>query len=109
MEDKCHRVDADGTQYWYLNGKYHRDNDLPAVIYANGDQYWCQNGKCHRDNNLPAFIGVNGDQEWYRNDVRHRDDGPAVIRADGLKRWYVDGVFIKETKKYITKVKSANI
>ena len=36
-------------QYWFQNGKLHRDNDLPAVVYANGDQIWYQNGKRHRD------------------------------------------------------------
>ena len=33
-----------GDQIWYKNGKQHRDNDLPAIIYANGDQKWFKNG-----------------------------------------------------------------
>ena len=36
---------ANGSKSWYQNGKYHRDNDQPAVIYANGSKGWCQNGK----------------------------------------------------------------
>ena len=44
-----------GAQYWFKNGKLHRDNDLPAVIYADGTQYWYQNGKFHRDNDLPLL------------------------------------------------------
>ena len=34
-----------GNQFWYKNGKIHRDNDLPAVIYASGTQEWFKNGK----------------------------------------------------------------
>jgi hypothetical protein len=38
-------IDGYGNQYWYQNGKIHRDKDLPAVICANGTQQWFQNGK----------------------------------------------------------------
>ena len=27
-------VDEEGTKEWRLNGKYHREGDLPAVIYC---------------------------------------------------------------------------
>lgn len=37
-------VDSDGSQYWYLNGKRHREGG-PAVIYADGTQEWWLNGK----------------------------------------------------------------
>ena len=47
------KVWANGTKFWYLNGKPHRE-DGPAVEYANGDKFWYLNGK------------------------RHREDGPAV-------------------------------
>src|SRR5271170_6044899 len=43
------------TTYRILN-KLHRDNDLPAIIYANGTQWWYQRGVYHRDNDLPAII-----------------------------------------------------
>jgi hypothetical protein len=89
-----------GNRVWRLpNGLTHRDNDLPAIIYANGDQYWCQNGKLHRDNDMPAVINANGLQYWYQNDKRHRDDGPAVIGVGGLKQWFIKGSFIKETRE----------
>jgi hypothetical protein len=83
-----------GTQYWYKNGKYHRDNDLPALILANGDQYWCKDGKQHRDNNdLPAVICVNGSQHWYKNGNRHRDnDLPSMIYSNGRQHWYKNGL-----------------
>ena len=52
------KVYADGTKYWYLNGKRHRE-DGPAVECADGHK------------------------EWYLNGKRHREDGPAVECADG--------------------------
>ena len=39
------KVDADGSKVWRLNGKLHRDNDLPAVEYADGSKEWWLNGK----------------------------------------------------------------
>jgi hypothetical protein len=33
------RVYADGTKYWCLNGKFHRE-DGPAMELANGVNYW---------------------------------------------------------------------
>ena len=60
------KVYADGTKYWYLNGKHHRE-DGPAVEYADGTK------------------------EWYLNGKHHREDGPAVEWADGTKFWYLNG------------------
>ena len=59
------------NQYWFKNGKRHRDNDLPAVIYPSGTQYWYQNGLKHRDNDLPAIIFANGTKEWYKNGLKY--------------------------------------
>ena len=64
-------VDDTGNQFWYLNGKYHRE-DGPAKIYANGDQYWYLNGELHRE------------------------DGPAVIYADGKQFWFLNGKELTE-------------
>ena len=57
--------DDDGDQFWYLNGKRHRE-DGPAVINANGTKAWCLNGKFHREDG-PAYIGADGTQYWYLN------------------------------------------
>ena len=57
---------------WYLNGKQHRDNDLPAVVYHNGSTCWYQNGLLHRDNDLPAVVWVNGYQAWYQHGKLNR-------------------------------------
>ncbi len=96
---KCHRdndlpaiVYADRTQMWCKDGEYHRDNNLPAVIYANGIQKWYRHGKLHRDNDLPAIIHASGIQKWYQHGKLHRDNNlPAVIHDDGYQAWYRHG------------------
>ena len=60
----------DGTKCWYINGKRHREGDLPAIIYSNGDKYWYVNGKRHREGDLPAVIYDSGGQEWWMNGKR---------------------------------------
>ncbi len=85
-------TNINGGQRWYKNGKAHRDNDLPAMIYTNGTQYWYKNGRQHRDNDLPAVITIVGDQFWYKNGVRHRDHNlPAIIYLNGEQYWYNNG------------------
>jgi hypothetical protein len=83
--------DNEKTQY-KIFGILHRDNDLPAAIWADGTQHWYKNGQKHRDNDLPAEIWDDGTQHWYKNGQLHRDnDLPAVIWADGTQRWYKNG------------------
>jgi hypothetical protein len=65
------KVYANGTKFWYLNGKYHRE-DGPAAEYANGTKFWHLNGKYHRE------------------------DGPAVEYAHGTKSWYLNGIKMTE-------------
>ena len=84
---------VDGVQCWYQNGQLHRDNDLPAIIYANGEKVWYQNDQIHRDNDLPAVIYVDGSQFWCQNGQLHRDnDLPAIIHIDGRQSWYKNGL-----------------
>ena len=46
----------------------HSFDDEPALIYGNdGTKFWFKNGKKHRDNNLPALIWYNGDVVFYKN------------------------------------------
>ena len=100
---KYHRDDdqpaiiwGSGSQEWYQKGWRHRDGDRPAIIYGDGTQEWRQNGWLHRDGDRPAIIygvGANGRQEWYQNGQLHRDgDRPAVIEADGRQSWYRRGL-----------------
>jgi len=67
MENKpiC-KINQNGTKWWFLNGKYHRE-DGPAIEYEDGRQHW--------------FI----------NNTRHRLDGPAYIKNDNTKEWYING------------------
>ena len=71
---QLHRVDgpaveyANGSKYWYLNGKRHRV-DGPAIEWANGYKYWYLNGECHRVDG-PAIEHNNGDKYWYLNDKK---------------------------------------
>ena len=97
---ETYRTTQNGDQFWYKNGKYHRDNDLPAVISKDGDQFWYKNGKRHRDNDLPAFITVNGHQYWYQNGLKHRDnDLPAAIMSCGTQYCYKNGLGYKHNMK----------
>ena len=65
------KVSPDGSKYWFLNGKRHRE-DGPAIECADGAKHWFLNGK------------------------RHREDGPAIEWADGTKQWYLNGEHVTE-------------
>ena len=65
-------VDKEGTVWYYLDEKLHRENDKPAVEYPDGTKVWYYKGRPHREN-----------------------DKPAVERADGTKAWWVNGIRIK--------------
>jgi hypothetical protein len=67
-----YKIDEYGVQFWFKNGKRHRDNDLPALIETNGAKRWYKNGIRHRDNDLPAVIFPNGFQQWYKNGVKYK-------------------------------------
>jgi hypothetical protein len=42
------------------------------------------------DGDEPAVIYANGNKKWYINDKCHRDgDEPAIIFANGTKHWFV--------------------
>ena len=116
---------ADGTKYWFQNGKQHR-LDGPAVEFADGSKYWCQNGKLHRLDG-PAVEHIDGSKRWYKNDKRvllrhllilklkklmiyvnwfqngkqHRLDVPAVEHANGFKYWCKNGVKIRTISKSV--------
>ena len=72
---KTYTVDVydDGSKWWFLNGKQHRE-DGPAVEWANGTKCWFLNGK------------------------QHRKDGPAIECADGSKSWHINGKELSEAE-----------
>ena len=51
---------------WLLDGKKHREGDLPALTYK-------------------------GDKFWYKHDRLHRTNGAACEYASGTKSYYLDG------------------
>jgi hypothetical protein len=63
-------VDSCGDMYWYKEGKLHRDNDQPAIVYKCDTRCWCKDGVFHRDNDKPAVIHSNGDKRWYKYGTR---------------------------------------
>jgi antitoxin component YwqK of YwqJK toxin-antitoxin module len=88
----------DGSKAWFLNGKVHRDNDLPAVENTSGYKGWYKNGEPHRENDLPAIEQSNGYKAWYLNGLRHREnDLPAIKYPDGSKEWWLNGKLHRET------------
>jgi hypothetical protein len=84
----------DGTQTWWLNGEYHRE-DGPAIIRPDGTKRWYLNGKIHREDG-PAAIYPDGTQEWFLNGEFHREDGPAYIGSDGSQYWFLNDKEITE-------------
>lgn len=54
----------------YTNSKneLHNINDEPSVVWANGSKFWYKNGKLHRNKDKPAIIiEPDGYQAWYIN------------------------------------------
>ena len=82
------KVYDDRTEWYNLEGNYHRENG-PAIEWADGDKYWYMNGKLHREDG-PAIEYANGSKYWYMNGKCHRDNGPAIECADGRKYWFIN-------------------
>ncbi len=95
MKDGLH-IDDYGNKEWYKNGKFHRDNDLPACEFANGAKCWYKHGLNHRDNDSPAIEYPNGTKCWYQNDNIHRIGNPAIIYHNSIERFYISGIKYSE-------------
>ena len=66
------KVDDNGTIFWFINDKLHRE-DGPAVEHADGSKSWYLSGECHREDG-PAIERANGDKYWYLNGEYHREE-----------------------------------
>ena len=87
------REDKDvGDDYWALDLGDGKEID----IYSNGSQFWWLNDKLHREDG-PAAIYADGTQRWWLNGELHRADGPAIY-ADGTQRWYLNGKKLSEAE-----------
>lgn len=95
--DPPHFVDEKGNKSWKdKNGKYHRDGDLPALIWFDGRCDHYKHGMLHRDGDKPAAYYPNGEKPicYYKNDKLHRDGNkPARITSYSYEYW-VDGKHI---------------
>ena len=83
------------------NDYYSLKNNNPSKM-ENGVKKWLnEKDQLHRTDTdangqtLPALIRADGSKKWYRNDNLHRTDTdangqtlPAVIRANGFKQWW---------------------
>ena len=98
------QIEDGGETRYELNGKQHREGDLPAHIYihSNGSrtEIWYKEGELHRDGDLPAIIHIDSDgsrtESWYKAGKRHHDgDFPAHIYiglyGSRTEHWYKDG------------------
>ena len=51
-------------------------------------KYFNAAGQLHRDDG-PAVIRADGTKEWYLNGEWHRDDGPAIEYVKGGSGWFI--------------------
>ncbi len=63
-----------GAFGYYLDGKRHRSDGLPAIEYNNGHKEWWEHGKLHRL------------------------DGAAIEYADDGKAWFINGEHLTESE-----------
>ena len=110
MEEQREFYTTKREKIWYLPSKgkdYWHRLDGPAVESADGSKYWYVDGKQHRLDG-PAFEGANGSKAWWVDGKRHRLDGPAIEYGSGTKEWWVDGKYLPEEEVEIW-IKENNI
>ena len=66
-------------------------------IYDDGTKFWYLDDKLHREDG-PAIECANGTKGWYLNDKRHRTDGPAIEYVNGTKEWYLNDKHLTESQ-----------
>jgi len=78
-----------GAKRYYLNDKLHRE-DGPACEWPDECKEWFINGKTHRDGNLPAIEWICGDKAYCLHGKLHREDGPALdYISKSSDRYYI--------------------
>ena len=80
---------------------YTETDSLGNVYHYNNE------GQLHRLNG-PAVLRANGVRYWYKNNLRHRMDGPAIEFPDGDACWYINGMRLYDEdqfNEYIQKMK----
>jgi hypothetical protein len=51
-----------GVEY-RVNGKLHRERDLPAIEWKNGTKFWYKNGEYHRDGDK-EYVKWSSTEKW---------------------------------------------
>ena len=106
VQGKLHRendmpaIITKNGKYWYFDGMLHRDSDMPAIVIEIKpgifNEYWYKYGKLHRKSDKPAIIRPGRDMYWYVDGKMHRDsNNPSVILNNGSKFWHKNGILIK--------------
>jgi hypothetical protein len=67
------------------------------IIDEHGDTRYYKDDQLHRDDDLPASVWAGGDKLWYQNGKQHRLAGPAIEYANGSNLYCIDGKWL--TKK----------
>ena len=80
-------------EYWYKNGKKHRENDKPAEIWPDERiKKWYKEGKIHRENDKPAVISTDKKEWWYKGKIHRENNKPAIVFiATGKEYYYYHG------------------
>ena len=71
-------------------GRFHRENDLPAKVLSSTHKEWWIHGQLSRENDQHT-VEIDGTRKWYVNGVLHREHGPAIIKNDGTLMYYING------------------
>ena len=64
--------------------------EYTVKVCNDGSRFWHLNGKLHREDG-PAIEGPVRAREWFLNGVRHRTDGPAIEQSNGGRYWFLNG------------------
>lgn len=62
-----------------------------ANFLKSGSTFYYVNGKFHRENNQPACISGKNRKVWWVDGQKHRTDGPAVIWEAEMPRFFLFG------------------
>ena len=67
-----------------------RRERIAGVGYMLCKKYMVE-GRLHKEGNLPAILYASGFRQWYKNGVLHNDTGPAEISACGSANYWLNG------------------
>lgn len=72
-----------------------RIENTPSETDSEGNRFWRdENGQLHREDG-PAFVRASGIRGWLRHGQPHREDGPAFEDSDGSPlSWWLDGEMV---------------